>query len=62
MADCCVDPLSNEVIDVNLGESEALPDAPEGETFRRCKVCGRRHFSLVTDPLVIKLRDVSADP
>lgn len=43
-------------IDENLGTVETLPDAKEGETFRRCQLCGCRHFTLMLDPTRIGLQ------
>lgn len=46
MEDCCAD-------ETNMGQWDRLPDAGDGEYFRRCKGCGRRHFTVFLDPMVI---------
>ena len=40
----------------NRGPVERLPDAGDGEVFRRCQVCGRRHFTVTLDPLTIGIQ------
>jgi hypothetical protein len=49
ISECCQD-------EKNLGDVESLPDAGDGEVFRRCRVCSRRHFTVTIDPLVIGIR------
>lgn len=34
----------------NMGPEERLEDSPPGEIFRRCRICGRRHFEVTLDP------------
>jgi hypothetical protein len=47
---CCQD-------ESNLGAIEVHPDAGEGEVFRRCQVCGRRHFTVYLEPMIIGIRE-----
>jgi hypothetical protein len=49
MPPCCADAA-------NLSEP-VVEEAREGLTVRTCAVCGRRHFELAVDPLVLSLRE-----
>lgn len=49
MKECCQD-------ENNLGPYERMPEAVDGEVFRRCKVCGCRHFTFYAEPGIIGIK------
>ena len=44
-------------LEFNLGPEETDSHAGPGETFRRCQICNRRHFTLVIDQGMLEVKE-----